>query len=52
MYQVEDAVLYGSDGLCWISDIVTKDFLRYPDGVLCTQTGSAGVLHYLCTGEE
>ncbi len=30
MYQVEDAVLYGSDGLCWISDIVTKDFCGTP----------------------
>ena len=26
MYHVEDAVLYGSDGICRISEIVTRDF--------------------------
>ena len=26
VYHVEDAVLYGSDGICRISEIVTRDF--------------------------
>lgn len=30
MYQVQDTVLYGSDGLCRIDEIVTKDFCGTP----------------------